>query len=61
MPKLDVARWAHLSPIVDELLTLSGDARARRLDELIAQDPATAEDVRALLIARDAASQVAFL
>ena len=48
-------RWQVLSPMLDELLDLDAQARARRLDEIAAQDPALADELRPL-VADDGAS-----
>jgi hypothetical protein len=61
MHHLNAARWAALNPQLDELLTLPPLEQARRLEALAANDPATAEQLRALLDARDAASRADFL
>jgi hypothetical protein len=61
MHDLNAARWAILTPQLDELLTLPPLEQARRLDALAANDPATAGQLRALLDARNAASRVDFL
>ncbi len=61
MPAITPARWAELSPHLDALLTLPPLDRARRLDELAANDPRTAADLRELLASREGASRVAFL
>jgi serine/threonine-protein kinase len=45
-------RWALLSPLLDELLDLEGEARRQRLARIEAEDPALAEELRGL-IARD--------
>ena len=58
---LNVANWAVLGPRIDELLTLPPSERARRMDEYAANDPANADDLRALMRARDDASKVGFL
>ena len=54
-------RWARLEPHIDELLTLPPLDRSRRLDEIAANDPVTAGELRELLQAHDEASRVAFL
>jgi serine/threonine-protein kinase len=61
MAALDPARWAALSPYIDELLTLPPLERNRRIDELAANDPRTAAEVRELMRSRDDASRAAFL
>ena len=61
MNVLNAAKWAVLEPQIDELLTLPPIERARRLDELAANDPASADQLRALLRSRDAASEMGFL
>jgi len=42
-------RWSRLSPILDELLELTGGSRASRLTELAASDPMLAEELSRLL------------
>ncbi|UXH78732.1 serine/threonine protein kinase [Roseateles amylovorans] len=54
MDALDKQRWIALSPLLDELLDLDEPARQRRLDEIRATDPSSAEHLEALLV-RDAA------
>ena len=54
-------RWARLEPHIDALLTLPPLERARRLDEIAANDPGTAAELRELLSANDEASRAAFL
>jgi eukaryotic-like serine/threonine-protein kinase len=54
-------RWARLEPHIDELLTLPPLERARRIDEIAANDPGTAAELHELLSANDEASRVAFL
>src|SRR5450432_4088130 len=61
MNALDPARWAVLSPQIDELLALPSQQRSRRLDDIAAHAPVTAGDLRALLLAHDDASRVDFL
>ncbi|HEX7441026.1 MAG TPA: serine/threonine-protein kinase [Caldimonas sp.] len=53
--------WARLEPRLDELLTLAPLERARRLDDIAANDPDTARELRALLSAGDDASRAGFL
>lgn len=61
MKGLDAARWAVLNPRVDELLALPPQGRARRLQEIAAEDPQAAVDLQRFLVVRDEASEVAFL
>jgi eukaryotic-like serine/threonine-protein kinase len=61
MAKITAARWAELSPQLDELLTLPPLERSRWLDALAANDPATASELRELLAVHDSASRHAFL
>jgi len=42
-------RWSTLSPMLDELLELTGRSRAARLSEFAASDPALAEELSKLL------------
>ena len=61
MSAMHPERWARLEPQLDELLTLPPLERARRLDEIAANDPDTAGELRDLLSANDEASRAAFL
>jgi tetratricopeptide (TPR) repeat protein len=61
MAALNPARWAALSPQIDELLTLPPLQRAQRLDEIAANDPRTANELRELLAASADASRVGFM
>ncbi|MFO1338618.1 MAG: protein kinase [Burkholderiaceae bacterium] len=58
---VDKARWQQLSPHLDELLDLPPEARAGRLDEWRARDPAMAAELAALLGRLDALDHDAFL
>ena len=58
---LNAANWAVLGPRIDELLMLPPAERARRMEEFAANDPANADELRALMRARDDASKVGFL
>ena len=49
MPRLDAARWAALSPLLDRALDMAEDDRAAWLASLDAGDPALARALRALL------------
>jgi serine/threonine protein kinase len=57
----DPALWKRLSPLVDELLDLEGDARAGRLRELHRQDAALAAELEKLLAAAGQAQGALFL
>jgi serine/threonine-protein kinase len=48
-PSTAQARWLRLSPLLDELLDLEPAARAARLAELRADDPAGADELQAML------------
>ncbi len=61
MQSIDARRWAEILPELDRLQTLAPLERAYRLHELAANDPDTAQQLRALLEASDAASQAAFM
>ena len=61
MKVLDPARWAVLSPQIDELLALPAPQRSGRLDEIARHDPVLAGELRDLLLASDVASRVGFL
>ncbi|NYF22230.1 serine/threonine-protein kinase [Xanthomonas sp. JAI131] len=51
---MDALQWQRLSPLLDELLELTPEARAARLAQLHAQDPASADELVRML-ALDAA------
>jgi serine/threonine-protein kinase len=57
----DRALWRRLSPMLDELLELDEPARAQRLDELRARDPATAAALEKYLGDARAAGRARFL
>jgi serine/threonine-protein kinase len=59
--RIDAARWAELSPRIDELLSLPAAKREAALDQIALDDPAAAADLSQLLALRDEASRVAFL
>lgn len=59
--RVDPARWARASPLLDELLDLDAPARAARLDALRAADPVLADEVGALLAAQTQIERGAFL
>jgi serine/threonine protein kinase/tetratricopeptide (TPR) repeat protein len=46
---MDAERWQRLSPLLDALIELDGDARQARLAALREEDPALATEVEALL------------
>ena len=46
---MDTTRWQRLSPLLDELFELEAHDRARRLDELRADDPDLAVELEALI------------
>lgn len=46
---MDAERWQRLSPLLDALIELEGDARQARLAALREEDPALAAEVEALL------------
>ncbi len=46
---MDAERWQRLSPLLDALLELDGDARKARMEALRDDDPALAAEVEALL------------
>ena len=50
---MDAERWQRLSPLLDALLELDGEARAARLAELREEDPALAAEVETLLALED--------
>ncbi|MBB1088780.1 protein kinase [Lysobacter sp. SG-8] len=50
---MDAERWQRLSPLLDKLLELEPEARARRLAELREEDPALATDLQALIALED--------
>jgi hypothetical protein len=61
MSAMNFEQWARLEPYLDELLTLSPLERARRLDEMAANDPGTASELREFLAANDEADRESFL
>jgi eukaryotic-like serine/threonine-protein kinase len=50
---MDAERWQRLSPLLDALLELDGDARTARLSALREEDPALAAEVETLLALED--------
>ncbi|NCT81858.1 MAG: serine/threonine protein kinase [Comamonadaceae bacterium] len=54
-------RWLALSPLLDDLLDLDEAERALHLDALAAQDPALADELRALLAQEQALNDAGFL
>ena len=60
-PALDPARWAMLSPRLDELLDLDAPARAARLAEWRGTDPHLAAELEALLTTVPAVQSERFL
>ncbi|NOT87671.1 MAG: serine/threonine protein kinase [Lysobacter sp.] len=50
---MDAERWQRLSPLLDALLELDGEARAARLDALREEDPALAAEIETLLALED--------
>lgn len=50
---MDAERWQRLSPLLDALLELDGEARTARLNALRKEDPALAAEVEALLALED--------
>jgi serine/threonine-protein kinase len=46
---MQIERWATLSPLLDELLELTGHARARRLAEIEDSDPSLARELEGLM------------
>jgi len=50
---MDAERWQRLSPLLDVLLELGPEARAKQLQILKAQDPELAEDLEKLLALED--------
>lgn len=61
MSRFDPARWAELSPLLDDWLALTTDRRAERLAALRQQDPALAEQMALLLGQDDAQGSTGFL
>jgi len=58
---LDRSRWPQLSPLLDELLDLEGDARQARLAALRGADAALADELAAWLAELEGVEQSAFL
>jgi eukaryotic-like serine/threonine-protein kinase len=50
---MDAERWQRLSPLLDALLELDGEARTARLDALREEDPALAAEIETLLSLED--------
>ncbi|MBN8213882.1 MAG: serine/threonine protein kinase [Xanthomonadales bacterium] len=50
---MDAERWQRLSPLLDALLELDGDARTARLEALREEDPALAAEIETLLALED--------
>jgi eukaryotic-like serine/threonine-protein kinase len=50
---MDAERWQRLSPLLDALLELDGEARTARLDALREEDPALAAEIETLLALED--------
>jgi serine/threonine-protein kinase len=50
---VDAERWSTLSPLLDELLELEGDARATRLARIEADDATLAAELKGLLALED--------
>ena len=46
-------RWSALSPLLDELLELDGDARGERLRQIEGRDPSLAAELRKLMSLED--------
>ena len=61
MPMPDRQRWRRLAPLLDELMDLAPPERAARLAALRAGDPATADELDAILAASVAANAMDFL
>ena len=61
MKDLNAARWATLSPHLDELLVLSPHEQSRKLDLLTSTDPELSSQLREMLATRAAVSFVSFL
>ena len=61
MKDLNAARWATLSPQLDELLALPPQEQSRKLDLLDSTDPELSSQLRKMLETRDAVSCVSFL
>lgn len=61
MRSIDKSRWPALSRLLDEFLDLDEDARARRLEQISAEDPALASELKELLAAQESLAQEHFL
>jgi serine/threonine protein kinase len=57
----DPERWRRLSPLLDELLELGADARADRLEQIEAEEPAIAQELVAILAKSGDIEREAFL
>ena len=61
MNGIDAARWARLSPLLDELLDLDATARLRRLADLRAEDSGAADALEELLAGQEPIRREGFL
>jgi serine/threonine-protein kinase len=50
---VEAERWSSLSPLLDELLELEGEARSRRLAEIAGEDPGLAAQLQKLMALED--------
>ena len=50
---MDAERWQRLSPLLDALIDLEGEAREARLAALRDEDPALAAEIETLLALED--------
>jgi hypothetical protein len=57
----DRERWKKLEPLLEELLGMAADARARRLLDLRIRDALLAQELEAMLRAAAAAESARFL
>src|SRR5262249_14613788 len=61
MARIDAARWAILSPVLDEFLETDAARGSERLAHIGHEDTALADELEALLVQHTAADEDAFL
>jgi hypothetical protein len=61
MSRIDSSHWKELSPLLDEVLELAGEARAVWLEALRATRPAAAAELKALLAELQSLDEAGFL
>ena len=61
MSRIDAYHWKELSPLLDEVLELAGEARTAWLDALRSRRPELAAEVQALLSELQTLDEAGFL